>query len=148
MKSTVCTFLSIFIGLFLYSGTATALELGKNITIFDGQQSGYPGDLCYGIGLSYEFHEMDPATAISTDPATAISNVWGDLDSRLIDVTTLSRSVLTGFTAHFTMECSNDDLMAQGTAPVPEPATILLMGFGLLGIAGFTRKKFKFERQG
>ncbi len=51
------------------------------------------------------------------------------------------------FTAHFTMECGNDDLMGQGTAPVPEPATIVLMGVGLLGIAGFTRKKLNLERQ-
>jgi len=44
------------------------------------------------------------------------------------------------FIAHFTMQCGNDNLMGK-TAPVPEPATMLLFGVGLIGIAGFGRKK-------
>jgi hypothetical protein len=47
------------------------------------------------------------------------------------------------FTSHLTLGCGNDNLMGSGTTPVPEPATIILMSTGLLGIAGIGRKKLK-----
>jgi hypothetical protein len=42
---------------------------------------------------------------------------------------------------HWTMACGNDVVEGGGT-PVPEPATMLLVGSGLLGLAGYGRKKF------
>jgi len=48
------------------------------------------------------------------------------------------------FTAHFTMECGNDNLMGQGAIdPVatPEPGTLFLLGAGVFGIVGLSRRK-------
>jgi hypothetical protein len=49
----------------------------------------------------------------------------------------------TQFISHFTMECGNDDLLGQGMAPVPEPATMLLFGTGIMGLAGYSKKRRK-----
>lgn len=39
---------------------------------------------------------------------------------------------------HWTMQCGND--VIEGKAKVPEPASMLLVGLGLLGVAGISRK--------
>ena len=44
--------------------------------------------------------------------------------------------------AHMTIECGNDNLEGDIPAPVPEPATMLLLGTGILGLYG-VRVKFK-----
>ena len=54
----------------------------------------------------------------------------------------------TGFAAWNTMRCGNDMLFSEGTtsAAVPEPATIFLLGSGLLGLFGYRKKIRKTDK--
>ncbi|MFZ4859601.1 MAG: PEP-CTERM sorting domain-containing protein [Desulfuromonadaceae bacterium] len=49
------------------------------------------------------------------------------------------------FYTHFTMGCGNDNLIGQGTAPVPEPGTMMLLGFGILGLAVYGKRRMNKE---
>ena len=49
-------------------------------------------------------------------------------------------SIFTDFTGFFSSDWSSFGVSDTGT-PVPEPVTMLLLGSGLIGLAGFMRKR-------
>lgn len=49
----------------------------------------------------------------------------------------------TDFYAHFTQQCGNDNLMGFGSIVTPEPATLLMVGTGLLGLGYCGRKRLR-----
>lgn len=62
-----------------------------------------------------------------------------------VDLTSLFDIIGYGkkFTVSYTMGCGNDHMVGSGTSPVPEPATMLLFGTGLVGFAGIARRRMR-----
>ena len=102
-------------------------------------------------------HTIDSGTVVSDSSANPYATYAGSIDSSyyriasfdlqgLIESGLVLDSAVLG--VHWTMSCGNDVIEAFGKEvkdipPVPEPATMLLLGSGLIGLAFYRRKMKK-----
>ncbi|RLC21241.1 MAG: hypothetical protein DRI57_02840 [Deltaproteobacteria bacterium] len=114
------------------------------------------------VGFGYQAGLTDAETGFRGDLAEDKGATYGYLAGTGLgshyavtglDLDFLASDVPVEFVAHFTMQCGNDNLMGRGnlaavthrgsggSAESPEPATMFLLGAGLVGLAAF-RKRF------
>ena len=138
---------------FNFGGDGT-YEYGVAVTDHDGFVHGQLYKASDWKGVKYtqdpnDFSSSKPWALKSGSDAGAISFSYDEAYGRTVIEVAIQKLLFSGIdwsvpqdiVMHWTMQCGNDAGNVSGTAPVPEPGTILLVGTGLLGLALGSRKK-------
>ncbi|RQW83478.1 MAG: PEP-CTERM sorting domain-containing protein [Geobacter sp.] len=130
---------------FASSGTASLYKMQGNGTVEASGLNGLSNDnWVYRKDQMYRFNPGTNSTALDED-TWALSDISGTIYDKLtftFDISDLldqATSQEWGF--HWTMSCGNDVIEGEAPIPNPEPSTLLLTGFGILGVAYLRRKR-------
>ncbi|MBU4261577.1 MAG: PEP-CTERM sorting domain-containing protein [Proteobacteria bacterium] len=86
---------------------------------------------------------MDGGSQIESGATSAGYDSTLDSYWRIVSFDITSIGNFAALDAHWTMSCGNDVIDGHAAAPVPEPATMLLFGTGISGLAAWQRRKFR-----
>ena len=99
----------------------------------------------YRTGQEYRYNTAPGQTSLGI----GTWSISGDILTYVLDLSTVSGTTIADLFknngvigVHWGMTCGNDVIEGVGS-PVPEPATMILFGTGLMGLAGMSRRKKK-----
>ena len=131
-------------------GTYTYLEVPLTGTQLDAAKllQAYGGDVVDGTTAAAlqmaMWKALDPTNVTFNDPTTAgsVGYIAFGLTGRLVGTVVGSLPAATGYVDLELFNANGVEVQNQITR-LPEPGTILLLGFGLLGLAGVARRRVK-----